>query len=123
MIDQDYSKLRNPESAHPGSSCTHPATLNLLEEWREDVACAFDHDPAARTAFEVLTTYPGVHAVLGHRLSHRLWRRGLHYPARLLAFLIRFWSNIDIHPGAVIGRRFFINHGAGVVIRDDVKKR
>jgi serine O-acetyltransferase len=88
----------------------------LFTEWREDVACVFGRDPAARTHFEVLTTYPGVHAVLAHRLTHRLWRRGFRYTARLLAFLSRLWSNIDIHPGATIGRRFFIDHGAGVVI-------
>lgn len=76
----------------------------------------FGRDPAARTYFEVLTTYPGVHAILLHRLSHRLWRRGFRYPARLLSFLGRLWTNIDIHPGATIGRRFFIDHGAGVVI-------
>jgi serine O-acetyltransferase len=88
----------------------------LLTEWREDIACVFDRDPAARNHFEVLTTYPGVHAILLHRLSHRLWRRGFLFPARLLSFVSRLWSNIDIHPGATIGRRFFIDHGAGVVI-------
>jgi serine O-acetyltransferase len=99
-----------PQPAEPVSS------IRLFAEWREDVACVFGRDPAARTRFEVLTTYPGVHAILMHRLSHRLWRRGFLYPARLLSFLSRLWSNIDIHPGATIGRRFFIDHGAGVVI-------
>jgi len=84
--------------------------------WREDIACVFERDPAARTRFEVLTTYPGVHAILNHRLAHTLWRRGWRYPARLLAYLVRLITNIDIHPGAQIGRRFFIDHGAGVVI-------
>ncbi len=93
---------------------SHPQSL--FAEWREDVACVFERDPAARTRFEVLTTYPGVHAVLVHRLSHRLWRRRFRYTARLLSFLSRLWSNVDIHPGATIGRRFFIDHGAGVVI-------
>jgi serine O-acetyltransferase len=88
----------------------------LLTEWREDVACVFNRDPAARNYFEVLTTYPGVHAILIHRLSHRMWRRGFLYLARLISFISRLWSNIDIHPGAIIGRRFFIDHGAGVVI-------
>ncbi len=92
------------------------SSRHLLVEWREDVACVFGRDPAARTRFEVLTTYPGVHAILVHRLSHRLWRRGFLFAARLLSFLSRLWSNIDIHPGATIGRRFFIDHGAGVVI-------
>ncbi|MFA5985563.1 MAG: serine O-acetyltransferase [Methylococcaceae bacterium] len=78
--------------------------------------CVFGRDPAARNLLEVLTTYPGVHAILAHRLSHRLWLSGFKYIARMLSFLTRFWTNIDIHPGAVIGRRFFIDHGAGVVI-------
>lgn len=81
-----------------------------------DIACVFQRDPAARSRWEVLTTYPGVHAVLLHRLAHRLWRLELRYPARLLSFLARLWSNVDIHPGARIGLRFFIDHGAGVVI-------
>lgn len=93
-----------------------PALQGLLAEWREDVACVFERDPAARNRFEVLTTYPGVHAILVHRMSHRLWCAGFQYGARLLAFMARWWSNIDIHPGARIGRRFFIDHGAGVVI-------
>ena len=88
----------------------------LVSEWRGDVRCVFGRDPAARNKLEVLTTYPGVHAILVHRLSHRLWRSGFRYIARILSFLTRFWTNIDIHPGAVIGRRFFIDHGAGVVI-------
>lgn len=90
--------------------------MSLLAEWRDDVRCVFQRDPAARTTFEVLTTYPGVHAILIYRLAHRLWRSGWRYPARLLAFVARLVSNVDIHPGAVIGPRFFIDHGAGVVI-------
>ncbi|MBV2133078.1 serine O-acetyltransferase [Pseudomonas sp. MAP12] len=90
--------------------------MSLLGEWRDDIRCVFQRDPAARTTFEVLTTYPGVHAILLYRLGHRLWRSGWRYPARLLAFLARLVSNVDIHPGAVIGPRFFIDHGAGVVI-------
>jgi serine O-acetyltransferase len=73
-------------------------------------------DPAARTTFEVLTTYPGVHAIMAYRLSHRLWSAGWRYPARLLAFVARLLSNVDIHPGAQIGGSFFIDHGMGVVI-------
>lgn len=83
---------------------------------REDVNCVFRRDPAARNTFEVLTTYPGVHAVLMHRLTHHLWRHGWRYTSRFVAYLVRIWTNIDIHPGATIGRRFFIDHGAGVVI-------
>lgn len=89
---------------------------DLPGEWLDDVRCVFSRDPAARNALEVVTTYPGVHAILVHRLTHRLWQSGFRYIARMLSFLTRFWTNIDIHPGAVIGRRFFIDHGAGVVI-------
>ncbi|OYY75568.1 MAG: serine O-acetyltransferase [Gammaproteobacteria bacterium 28-57-27] len=83
---------------------------------REDVECVFARDPAARTRIEVLLTYPGVHAVMLHRLSHGMWRRGWRLPARMLGSLTRFFTNVDIHPGAAIGRRLFIDHGAGVVI-------
>ncbi len=83
---------------------------------REDLRCVFERDPAARSTFEVLATYPGVHAILTHRISNRLWRRGWHFPARFLAFVARMLTNVDIHPGATIGRRFFIDHGACVVI-------
>jgi len=83
---------------------------------REDLACVFQRDPAARSTLEVLTTYPGVHAILTHRVSHRLWRSGWRFPARFLSFLGRTLTNVDIHPGATIGRRFFIDHGACVVI-------
>ena len=83
---------------------------------REDLACVFQRDPAARSTLEVFTTYPGVHALLAHRLSHRLWRADWRFAARLLSFVGRTLTNVDIHPGATIGRRFFIDHGAGVVI-------
>ncbi len=89
---------------------------SLFQQWREDVNCVFDRDPAARSVIEVLTTYPGVHAVLTHRLSSKLWHADWRYCARLLAFFARFISNVDIHPGAKIGKRFFIDHGACVVI-------
>jgi serine O-acetyltransferase len=90
-----------------------PGFLGTL---REDVACVFQRDPAARTRFEVLTTYPGVHALLMHRLAHRLWLRKRRYTARFLSFIARMLTQIDIHPGATIGRRLFIDHGCGVVI-------
>ncbi len=90
--------------------------LGLFRLLAEDIRCVFERDPAARSRLEVLTTYPGVHAILWHRVAHRLWRWRLRYPARLMAFLSRLLTNIDIHPGAQIGRRFFIDHGAGVVI-------
>jgi len=91
-----------------------PPGLRAL--FAEDLACVFDRDPAARSRIEVLLTYPGLHAILVHRLAHRLWRRGWGFSARWLAFIGRWLTNVDIHPGATIGRRFFIDHGAGVVI-------
>jgi serine O-acetyltransferase len=83
---------------------------------RQDIDCVFQRDPAARTRIEVITTYPGVHAIVLHRLANRLWRRGWRYLPRLVSYIARIWTSIDIHPGATIGRRFFIDHGAGVVI-------
>lgn len=83
---------------------------------RQDVNCVFERDPAARTTLEVVTTYPGVHAIMLYRIAHRLWRRRWRYAARMLSYLARIWTGIDIHPGARIGRRFFIDHGCGVVI-------
>ncbi|KAA0580688.1 serine O-acetyltransferase [Azospirillum sp. Sh1] len=90
-----------------------PGILALL---REDVACVFDRDPAARNVFDVLTCYPGIHALVMHRFANAAWRRKLRWPARFLSYVARAVTNIDIHPGASIGRRFFIDHGAGVVI-------
>jgi serine O-acetyltransferase len=88
----------------------------LLKLVKEDVDSVFERDPAARNKLEVLTTYPGVHAIIAHRIAHSLWKSGWCYMARLISFVSRIWSNIDIHPGATVGRRFFIDHGAGVVI-------
>ena len=82
----------------------------------EDIACVKARDPAARHMLEILLTYPGVHAIIFHRFANRLWRRGLRFPARFLSWFSRLVTNIDIHPGATIGRRFFIDHGACVVI-------
>ncbi len=90
--------------------------IGLLQQWREDVACVFARDPAARGRIEVMLAYPGVHAILLHRVSHRLWRSGWCLAARLLSSFTRWLTHVDIHPGATIGRRFFIDHGAGVVI-------
>jgi serine O-acetyltransferase len=88
----------------------------MLKQIRDELGCIFERDPAAQSYFEVLTTYPGVHAVLIHRFSHRLWQFGLRWPARFLAHIGRWLTGIEIHPGATIGRRFFIDHGMGVVI-------
>ena len=76
----------------------------------------FDRDPAARNTWEVLTCYPGLHAVIFHRFNHRLWSLGLKWLARWLAYFARWLTGIEIHPGATIGQRFFIDHGMGVVI-------
>jgi serine O-acetyltransferase len=88
----------------------------MFNRLREDILCVFDRDPAARNTFEILTTYPGLHAVMMHRVSHALWQRGFKWLARLLSNVARLFTGIEIHPGAVIGRRFFIDHGMGVVI-------
>jgi serine O-acetyltransferase len=91
-------------------------TVSLWQMMRDDVACVFQRDPAARTRLEVITTYPGIHAILLYRIANRLWSRGWCYLPRLISYVGRIWTGIDIHPGAGIGRRFFIDHGAGVVI-------
>ncbi len=88
----------------------------MWQGFKEDIECVFERDPAARNWFEVVTTYPGFHALQIHRLSHWLWRRRLRWLARFLSTLARLLTGIEIHPGAVIGRRFFIDHGMGVVI-------
>ncbi|OAI20229.1 serine acetyltransferase [Methylomonas koyamae] len=92
------------------------AKPSLWQDWREDVACVFARDPAARNVFEVLFAYPGVHAVLIYRVTHRLWLAEWKFAARFLAAFGRWLTNVDIHPGATIGKRFFIDHGACVVI-------
>ena len=91
-------------------------TRGLFSMLREDINCAFERDPAARTRFELITTYPGIQAVAIHRVSNRLWNKGWRYFPRLISFFSRVFTNVDIHPGAKIGRRFFIDHGACVVI-------
>ncbi len=88
----------------------------MFDRIREDIRCVFDRDPAARNTFDILTTYPGVHAVLMHRWSHWLWLHGLKWLARVFSNIARWYTGIEIHPGATIGRRFFIDHGMGVVI-------
>lgn len=88
----------------------------MFSRLREDIANIIQHDPAARSRREVLTCYPGLHAIVLHRLAHRCWARGLHWPARLISHFGRFLTGIEIHPGATIGRRVFIDHGFGVVI-------
>lgn len=88
----------------------------LFRTLREDIQTVFDRDPAARSWLEVISCYPGLHALWLHRISHFLWCRKLRFLARLLSHIGRFLTSIEIHPGANIGRRFFIDHGSGVVI-------
>ncbi len=88
----------------------------MFSRLKEDISCVFDRDPAARSTFEVLLTYPGLHALLFHRMAHRLWHLGLRLLARMLSNVARLFTGIEIHPAAQIGRRFFIDHGMGVVI-------
>ena len=90
-----------------------PSIWSLI---REDIACVEERDPAARHTAEIVCTYPGVHAVVFYRVANRFWRRGLRFPARAISWFARFMTNVDIHPGATIGHRFFIDHGASVVI-------
>lgn len=90
--------------------------MNILAMMREDLQNAREHDPAARGDVENAIVYSGLHAIWSHRIAHALWRRGLKGPARILAQFTRFLTGIEIHPGATIGRRFFIDHGMGIVI-------
>jgi serine O-acetyltransferase len=88
----------------------------MVSTIREDIEATFDHDPAARSVMEVIFCYPGFHAVLFYRISHWFWIHKMYFPGRLISHIGRFFTGIEIHPGAVIGRRFFIDHGMGVVI-------
>jgi len=88
----------------------------MFSRIKEDIASVFDRDPAARNTFEVLTNYPGLHAIWVHRISHKLWCKNWKWLARTLSTLARWFTGIEIHPGATVGRRFFIDHGMGVVI-------
>jgi len=88
----------------------------MFDQLREDIACIHERDPAARSRIEILTCYPGLHAILVHRLAHGLWRRGWYWAGRFVSHLGRLLTGIEIHPGARIGRRVFIDHGFGVVI-------
>jgi len=93
-----------------------PHQTGLFTLFREDIRSVFERDPAARNKFEVVLTYPGVQAILLHRIANKFWKANWYFIARLISFLTRIFTNVDIHPGATIGRRFFVDHGAGVVI-------
>jgi serine O-acetyltransferase len=88
----------------------------MFNTLREDIRSVFDRDPAARSTLEVLLCYAGLHAIWDHRIAHWFWEHNMKLLARMLSQLSRFFTGIEIHPGAVIGRRFFIDHGMGVVI-------
>ena len=108
---------RRPGKSHPRPeqepASRKPSVWALM---KEDIQAALDHDPAARNALEVVLTYPGVHAIWLHRVAHWLWNRRLRLLARMVSHFNRFLTGIEIHPGAKIGRRCFIDHGMGVVI-------
>jgi len=88
----------------------------MFARLREDIACIRERDPAARSTWEVLTCYPGLHALVMHRWAHAAWVRGWHWLGRFLSHIGRFLTGIEIHPGATVGRRVFIDHGMGVVV-------
>jgi serine O-acetyltransferase len=88
----------------------------MFQRLREDIACILERDPAAHSRFEVLTCYPGLHALVMHRWAHACWTGGWRWPARFISHLARFFTGIEIHPGAKVGRRVFIDHGMGVVV-------
>lgn len=90
--------------------------IGFFKSVREDIASVFERDPAARSYVEVLTCYPGLHALWAHHLNHWLWVHGLRWTARFMSQVSRFWTGIEIHPGAEIGQRVFIDHGMGIVI-------
>ena len=93
----------------------------MFKQLREDIACILERDPAARSRFEILTCYPGLHAILIHRMAHALWVQGWFWAGRFTSHIGRLLTGIEIHPGARIGRRVFIDHGFGVVIGETAK--
>lgn len=90
--------------------------MRFFKQLKEDVDVIFDQDPAARSYVEVILTYAGLHAVWSHRLAHVFYRKKFFFIARVISQISRFFTGVEIHPGAKIGRRFFIDHGMGVVI-------
>ncbi len=88
----------------------------MFQTLREDICCFLERDPSSRNAFEIITCFPGLHAIWVYRLTHRLWGWKLRWLARFIAYLVQTITAIDIHPGAQIGRRLFIDHGTGIVI-------
>jgi serine O-acetyltransferase len=123
-VDSTQSqKTGCPSCGECCGECTCPPNIEptvpnptAWQRLREDIQTIFDKDPAARSVIEVLTSYPGLHAVWMYRLGHWMWERGWLFPARFTSHIARWLTGIEIHPGATIGRRFFIDHGMGVVI-------
>lgn len=105
-----------PQEGDKHSDEQGTTNVSLWQLISEDITCVFQRDPAARSRWEVTTLYPGIHAVMLQRVAHSLWQRGWRYFPRFISYVARWWTNIDLHPGAKIGRRFFIDHGACVVI-------
>ncbi len=90
--------------------------VKMIDRLKEDINTAFREDPAARSVWEVVFCYPGLHAIWAHKIAHWFWQKDIKFFARLISHISRFFTGIEIHPGAKIGRRFFIDHGMGVVI-------
>jgi len=111
-----HSEATEPPASPCCSSPSDPKGMGLLALIREDIKTARDRDPAARSTAEVALLYPGLHAVWAYRVANRLWSKGHHFSARALSQAARAATGVEIHPGATIGRRFFIDHGMGVVI-------
>ncbi|MEM9534383.1 MAG: serine O-acetyltransferase [Cyanobacteria bacterium P01_E01_bin.45] len=122
MVDPiNYSEVAGEQRSEYSQPVPPPANqqedqLNWWQGFLEDIDCVFERDPAARNRMEVLLTYPGLHALLSHRIGHWLWQHRCKLLARYISSFVRWLTLIEIHPGARIGRRFFIDHGAGVVI-------
>ena len=112
-MNPNYTTARLP-SGLPGTPRHNGITM--FSAVREQFETVFQRDPAARSVLEIVFCYPGFHAVLLHRLAHRLWKRRIRFLARVVSQFSRFFTGVEIHPGATIGRRFFIDHGMGVVI-------
>lgn len=88
----------------------------FFTRFQENIRCILEKDPAARNTFEIITLYPGFHALIGHRFTHYLWHKKIKWLARWISWWLRWLTGIEIHPAAKIGRRVFIDHGTGVVI-------
>ena len=114
LLESSSSTLA-ADQASPNPRANRPR-LGAFARVREDIRTIFERDPAARSLAEVIFCYPGLHAVLFHRVAHRFWKSRLYFAARFLSHVARTLTGIEIHPGATIGRRFFIDHGLGVVI-------